>query len=145
MPDWLRAYATMFWWLGALSVATFVGSLLAIPVLVARIPADYFSRDHPKPALGHDGHLVLRLFGRILKNLLGMVFILAGLAMLLLPGQGIITILIGVTLLDFPGRRTLERRIVQQPAILSSINWIRAKAQQPPLDLTIPDASPTEH
>jgi hypothetical protein len=78
--------------------------------------------------------VVLRVCGLIVKNLLGIVFIVAGLIMLLLPGQGVLTILIGLTLMNFPGKHALERWIVRQPAVLRAINWIRAKAHQPALE-----------
>jgi drug/metabolite transporter (DMT)-like permease len=71
----------------------------------------------------------------MLKNLLGIIFILAGVAMLILPGQGILTILLGIMLMNFPGKHTLERRIVQQPAVLRAINWMRTKANHPELKL----------
>lgn len=73
------------------------------------------------------------------KNLLGLIFIIAGLAMLLLSGQGFITILIGIMMLNFPGKFTLEQRIVQQPIVLRAINWIRAKTDQP--ELQVPELS----
>ena len=58
---------------------------------------------------------------------------LAGLAMLVLPGQGLLTILIGLMLLDFPGKRRLERRIVARPAILAMLNRMRARRGRDPL------------
>jgi hypothetical protein len=69
------------------------------------------------------------------KNLLALTLIAGGIAMLLLPGQGLLTILIGVMLLDFPGKYPLERRIVQQPKVLQTINWLRAKGNRPPLHI----------
>ena len=62
---------------------------------------------------------------------------LAGIAMLALPGQGILTILVGITLLNFPGKRRLELRIVRQRRVLRAINWMRAKAKRPPLVLPV--------
>lgn len=134
MFAWLRGHETLLWWLGALSIVMFVGTLVVLPIVVARLPADYFTRDH------HASHhqrqsTTLRLLGLCGKNLLGLVFVLAGVAMLVLPGQGILTMLIGLMLMDFPGKRTLERRLVQQPAVLRAINWIRAQAHQPALQL----------
>jgi hypothetical protein len=64
-----------------------------------------------------------------------MLIVFVGVAMLLLPGQGILTILIGLMLIDFPGKRRLERRLVQQPSVWRAINWMRAKAHQPPLEM----------
>jgi hypothetical protein len=133
MPDWILVSQTTLWWMGLLSVGTFVGTLVALPIIVARIPADYFMRDRQPHATDHQQHMVLRVLGLVCKNLLGFAFVLAGLAMLVLPGQGIITILIGLSLMNFPGKYALERRIVQQPPVLRAINWMRSKAAQPPL------------
>jgi hypothetical protein len=85
--------------------------------------------------------MALRLIVLVVKNVLGLVFVLAGVAMLVLPGQGILTILIGLSLMNFPGKRTLERRFVQQPMVLQAINWMRRKAGQPPLTVPPADAA----
>jgi hypothetical protein len=53
--------------------------------------------------------------------------------MLVLPGQGILTMLIGISLVDFPGKRQLERKLIGQPAVLNTINRVREKFGQPPL------------
>lgn len=131
---WLRTHDTAFWWLGITSALTFVGTLILVPLLLVRIPADYFLRpqDHHH---GPGQHPVLRLCAVLLKNLLGMTLVLAGIAMLVLPGQGVVTILLGLMLMNFPGKQALERRIVSRPAVLRAINWIRAQAQHPPLDV----------
>ena len=132
MLPWLRGHETLFWWLGALSILMFVGTLVALPIIVVRLPADYFRRDqHATP---HQWPTPLRLLGLVGKNLLGIVLVCLGVAMLVLPGQGILTMLIGLMLMNFPGKRTLEQRLVQQPAVLRAINWMRAKAHQPALE-----------
>ena len=116
-------------------MALVVGSLVLMPVLLARMPADYFitaSRDE-HTWLGR--HPAARLTARMLKNALGAVLLLAGLAMLVLPGQGVITMLVALTLLEFPGKRRLELRLVSQPPVQSAVNWIREKAGRPPLQI----------
>ena len=55
--------------------------------------------------------------------------------MLALPGQGLLTIFMGLMLMNFPGKRSLELRIIRIPSILKSVNWMRAKADHPPLNL----------
>lgn len=127
----------MLVFLGLSSVVLFVASLVVVPWLVARLPADYFAhseREHPPPA-----HPAWRLTVLVAKNLLGAALVLAGIAMLVLPGQGILSILAGVMLMDFPGKYQLERRIVGQPTVLAALNWIRARAHKPPLVLDVPD------
>jgi hypothetical protein len=53
--------------------------------------------------------------------------------MLFLPGQGLLTMITGLLLIDYPGKFRLERKIVNTPAVLKSLNWLRAKAKKPPL------------
>ena len=123
--------------LGILSVVFFIGSLIAIPILLVRLPVDYFDENRPRGWF-RTSHVVLRVTVHVLKNVIGVVFLLAGIAMLVLPGQGLLTVLIGISLLDFPGKSKLERRIIGRPAILRTINSIRAKFGKPPLVIREP-------
>jgi len=41
--------------------------------------------------------------------------------------------LTGLLLMDYPGKFQLERKIALSPAVLSKLNWLRRKANQPPL------------
>ena len=68
-----------------------------------------------------------------LKNLVGGILLLGGIAMLVLPGQGLLTMLIGVSLMDFPGKRAIERKLVSRPLILQAINRVRQRFDRPPL------------
>jgi hypothetical protein len=79
---------------------------------------------------------VLRLSGLVVKNVVGIVLLLAGFAMLFLPGQGLLTMLIGVSLMDFPRKRELEAKMVGQPTLLGVINAMRHRYGKPPLTLT---------
>ncbi len=124
----------MLAWLAAASVVGFVASLIAIPWILVQLPADYFDTRVPRRWM-IDRHPVLRTTGLIIKNLAGVVFLLAGIAMLVLPGQGILTILIGVSLIDFPGKHRLEARLVSQRRVLQAINAIRLRFGQSPLVL----------
>lgn len=114
------------------SLVGFIGSLIAIPLILVRLPPDYFDIRVPRHWM-KDHHPVLRVVGLALKNAVGLVFLLAGFAMLFLPGQGILTMLIGVSLLDFPGKRRLEATLIGQPTVLSAINSMRNKFNKPPL------------
>ena len=133
--EWIRMYETALWWLGILSFVTFVGTLVFIPILVVRIPNDYFMQKKGNPHGYYRKHIILGPVSLIVKNFFGIVFVFSGLAMLVLPGQGFITILIGMMLIDFPGKRALERRVIQQHSVLRSINWIRFKAGRQPLQI----------
>ena len=135
MARWLYAFFTEHgWWIFFASVATFVASLVTLPILVVRMPADYFVRDRTGDRWSAH-HPVIRIALLTVKNLVGGLFVVAGILMLFVPGQGILTILIGLSLLDLPGRRAVERRLVSRPAVFEAINRIRARAGQPPLRL----------
>ena len=135
MADYLATHRDFLLWLGGISVVMFIGSLLLVPVLVVRMRDDYFlpTRDDTETVLGR--HPVALWTGRVLKNLLGIALLGAGIAMLVLPGQGLLTILLGLALVSFPGKRRLERRMVQLPGVLRTINRLRTRFGRPPLDL----------
>ena len=123
---------SFLWWSLLFSAIIFVGSLLAVPWIVTRLPADYFNherRDSAKPAINHP--LLVHLF-LVLKNVAGLVFIIAGVAMLVLPGQGLLTILIGISLVNFPGKYRLERYLASKGWILRSLNWLRRRGGKSP-------------
>jgi len=114
---------------GVASAAMFVGSILAIPWLVRRLPADYFVRPPPRHSLPVT----------ILRNVLAVVLIGLGIAMLVLPGQGIVTVLIGLSLLDLPIKHRALRWILQRKKIQEGVQRLRAKKGKPPL--VIPQAA----
>jgi hypothetical protein len=135
MLDYFHIHETAILWLTASSLVTFIGTLIIIPLLVVRIPYDYFSNSNRRRMLWANHHPMLRAVLLVIKNLCGALFILAGIIMLVLPGQGLLTILIGVMLLDFPGKYQLERWLVTRRPVLRSINWLRKRAQHAPLHL----------
>lgn len=124
--------ANVLIWFAVSSVFMFVGTLIAIPVILMRLPADYFDIRKPRPWM-ENHHPILRLLGHIVKNVVGAIFLFAGFLMLFLPGQGVLTMLIGLSLIEFPGKRRVEAKIVGQSTVLSTINSMRAKFGKPPL------------
>lgn len=132
--DWLitpRVLATV----SLLSLLLFVASVVALPWFVARLPRDYFVR--------HDHDLPLSVIRsprwrrplQIAKNVAGVLLLFAGVAMLVLPGQGILTIVMALVLLEFPGKRALQRRLVARPQVMRALNALRRRAGAPPLIL----------
>ena len=124
--------------MAAASVVAFIATLLIAPALVARIPADYFTHKVRPPARSENQHPVIRIALRIGKNVLGWVFILAGIAMLALPGQGLLTIFAGVLLVDCPGKYRFEKWLVAKKPVRRPINWLRKRSGRPPLQLAKP-------
>jgi hypothetical protein len=121
-------------WAIAIFSATFAVSLVICGVVIVRIPATYFL-DHNPYGAEKTVNPFRRWTLRILKNLLGLFLVVAGVVMLVTPGQGILTILIGVTLLDFPGKRRLERKLIGRPKVFRAVNRLRARFGKPPLIL----------
>ncbi len=131
------ASRVVLYWLTGASLACFIGSLIAIPFILVRLPADYFDTRVPRHWM-KDHHPVMKIFGHLVKNTFGAVFLLAGFLMLFLPGQGILTMLIGLSLIDFPGKRVLEARLIGRPSLLHAINRVRARFGKPPLVIAPP-------
>jgi hypothetical protein len=124
--------ANVLIWFAVSSVFMFVGTLIAIPIILMRLPADYFDVRTPRPWM-ENHHPILRVIGHVVKNVVGAIFLFAGFLMLFLPGQGVLTMLIGLSLIEFPGKRRVEAKIVGQSTVLSTINAMRAKFDKPPL------------
>ena len=119
-----------------LFLVTFSISLAIVSVIMVKIPADYFKEDRPRELFA-DKSPAVRYLLIIGKNLLGVVLVVLGILMSVpgVPGQGILTILLGVMLLDFPGRRRLEHKLVSRPQVLNTINKLRHKFDKPELEL----------
>lgn len=118
----------------SLFVVTFAASIAVISFILVKLPPDYFQESHPRAFLA-DRRPALRWAGLIGKNALGAILVLLGIVMSVpgIPGQGILTILLGIMLLDFPGKRRVEQKILSQPKVLEKINHLRHKFSKPPL------------
>jgi hypothetical protein len=121
-------------WLGLLSLVTFIGSLLAIPWIIARLPSNYFIQHRQKVAARRKRHPLMAKIIFVTRNTIGFIFFLAGMAMLILPGQGIITILIGLSFMDFPKKHDVVDFLIHRPRVVQFLNWIRRKEKKPPLE-----------
>ncbi len=112
----------------ALFVASLVVSLVVVAVVLVKIPEDYFLDCHDRE-LWVDRHPLVRMALKLGKNVLGLCLVATGILLSLpgIPGQGLLTVLIGLMLLDFPGKRRWERRLVSLPRIFKSINRLRRR------------------
>ena len=136
LPDVLVDIWSRYQWqvevLGIASAAMLVISAVLIPYLIVRLPADFYAEsDHRRRLFQH--RPLLRTVFLMMKNAFGGLLLVAGILMLVIPGQGVLTILAALALLDFPGKRTLEMRILHRPIISNSINWLRRRAGRKPL------------
>lgn len=117
-------------------VVTFTISLAIVSVVMVKIPKDYFQKEG-RSKLWADKPPVVRFLGIAGKNLLGAALVVVGILLSLpgVPGQGILTILLGIMLLDFPGKQKLEHKLVSRPQVLNAINKLRARFGKPKLVL----------
>ncbi|HEY3038968.1 MAG TPA: hypothetical protein VGJ66_09540 [Pyrinomonadaceae bacterium] len=123
--------------LGAvLFLVSFTMSLAIVSFIMVRIPADYFHKDRPRE-LWSGRHPAVRFLGVFAKNVLGVVLVVLGILMSVpgVPGQGVLTILLGIMLLDFPGKRALEHKLVSRPQVFNAINKLRHRFGKPKLVL----------
>jgi len=118
-----------FWWMGAVSLGAFVLTILILPVVIIRLPEDYFVREKADGFISRQNP-GLRLFLLILKNFAGLLFLLMGIVMLFVPGQGILTILAGLSIMNFPGKRRLEIELASKEKVMRGLNWIREKGHR---------------
>ena len=141
MPDFLTEFFLALTWqkvlVGALIfLASFLVNLGIVSVILVKLPADHFSKhrktkfwDGPRPAL-HAAKVIGKNIAGVLLVALGIVLSLPG-----VPGQGLLTVLLGIMLLDFPGRHRLEQKLLSRPSIVNAINRLRGRFDKPPLEL----------
>jgi hypothetical protein len=131
MEQWLSN--EMLTWVSIGSGICLLLGAIAVPWIVVKLPREAFS-DFQRPGWLDQQPTAVRLPLRVLKNILALALVTLGLAMLVLPGQGILAILLGVMLGDFPGKLRLQQWILARPNVMKSLNWLRRKFQKPPFD-----------
>jgi len=141
MFDWLSEFVSSLTWSRALFgvsvfLVTFAVNLAIVSFILVKLPADHFKQNHktqfwsgPRPAFN-----ALFVIG---KNILGILLVVLGVLLSLpgVPGQGLLTILLGIMLLDLPGKHSLERKLLNRPEIVKAINRLRQRFDKPPLEL----------
>ena len=138
MPDLTLAISWSSILIGAaLFVASFLINLAIVSFILVKLPADHFAKSrHRKFMEGYNP--ALRMAAAIGKNIGGVLLVALGIVLSLpgVPGQGLLTILLGIMLLDFPGKHRLEQKLLSRPSIVNTINGLRAKFGKVPLQLT---------
>ncbi len=129
--DLIGDYKSIIFWLGLLSFLIFIFSLVTIKWLVALIPSDYFVSK--KDTKFKSEYPFIWLISMIIKNIIGYVLIIGGILMLLLPGQGLFTIFIGLMMSNYPGKYYIEKKFIAIPSILKTINWLRKQSNKEPI------------
>ena len=130
---WFQSLSWLQLGLGAVgAVAAFVVSYVIVSVIVVKMPEDYFCSNHQRRFLP-DANPAVRSVAMAVKNILGVLMIVAGILLSLpgIPGPGLVTIFIGLMITDIPGKRVLEANIIRQPLVLSAVNRLRARYNKP--------------
>jgi UPF0716 family protein affecting phage T7 exclusion len=130
--EWQEHWQTLIVWAGAGSLVMAVLTLVAVPWVVVRLPVDYFVRRRREVWRRGPTHLPGALVFTLLKNLLGLLLVTLGAVMLVTPGQGILTLLVGLLLMNFPGKYWLERWLVTRRGVMRGMNWLRRKRGREP-------------
>jgi hypothetical protein len=133
--EWAKSHPALLAWVSATSLVMFLATPVIVGWLVIRLPQDYFTRERQIAADAWHRHPLLRPFVFVAKNLVGLVLLLAGLVMLVTPGQGLLTIVVGLTLIDFPGKLRCERWLATRPPVWQTVNWLRRRAGREELQL----------
>ncbi|MBI4548467.1 MAG: hypothetical protein HY707_10825 [Ignavibacteriae bacterium] len=141
MIEWMKEFldVAIQWvsnnagWILIVSLVMLVVSVLAIRLVIIKLPSDYFLDQ--KPCSERKLHPTLSVLLLVLRNIIGFIFVLVGLILSLpgVVGQGILTLLLGLSIMDFPGKRKLELKIISRRIVFHTINSLRAKASKPPL------------
>lgn len=107
------------------SVVSLLVGLVMLPVAVVRIDADHFVRE-PGEERWRSRSTRERAWA-IVRTVVGGILVLAGVVLLLIPGQGVLTIVAGLLVAEYPGKYRVERAIVRRPAVLLALNRIRCR------------------
>ena len=131
--DLIVGWVLEYWlWIAILSALTAICTFIGFTAFIISLPPDYFKHN---VHINRTQNPIVRIPLRILKNIVGVITLVAGLVMVITPGQGLVAILVGVILCDFPGKRKLERRLIARPLVLNTLNKIRSRFNRPPIEL----------
>jgi hypothetical protein len=128
--SWLSDYTLFLSVAAGASIALMLVSLAATPWFVASLPPDYLRPRAPD----YRSKGLRRMLLQVFRNIVGLLFVILGLILLVTPGPGLVVLLVGVSLAEFPGKHRLLINIAIQPNVFSSLNWMRTRRGKPPFE-----------
>ena len=133
--SWSSINSDLLFLLGSLSIFILIISVFMMVLIISFLPEDYFKSENRNliSSVQNSRYPLLKLLVLITKNFFGVLLLLSGILMLVLPGQGILTIITGLVFIDYPGKYKFERKLLRQKGVINSINWIRSRLSRPPL------------
>ena len=132
---WSSMNSDLLFLLGSLSIFILIISVFMMVLIISFLPEDYFKSENRNliSSVQNSRYPLLKLLVLITKNFFGVLLLLSGILMLVLPGQGILTIITGLVFMDYPGKYKFERKLLRQKGVINSINWIRSRLSKPSL------------
>jgi len=133
--SWSSMNSDLLFLLGSLSIFILIISVFMMVLIISFLPEDYFKSENRNliSSVQNSRYPLLKLLVLITKNFFGVLLLISGILMLVLPGQGILTIITGLVFMDYPGKYKFERKLLRQKGVINSINWIRSRLSKPPL------------
>ena len=133
--SWSSMNSDLLFLLGSLSIFILIISVFMMVLIISFLPEDYFKSENRNliSSVQNSRYPLLRLLVLITKNFFGVLLLLSGILMLVLPGQGVLTIITGLVFMDYPGKYKFERKLLRQKGVINSINWIRSRLSKPSL------------
>lgn len=133
--SWSSMNSDLLFLLGSLSIFILIISVFMMVLIISFLPEDYFKSENRNliSSVQNSRYPLLKLLVLITKNFFGVLLLLSGILMLVLPGQGILTIITGLIFIDYPGKYKFERKLLRQKGVINSINWIRSRLSKPSL------------
>ena len=135
--SWSSMNSDLLFLLGSLSIFILIISVFMMVLIISFLPEDYFKSENRNliSSVQNSRYPLLKLLVLITKNFFGILLLMSGILMLVLPGQGILTIITGLVFIDYPGKYKFERKLLKQKGVINSINWIRSRLSKPPLKI----------
>ena len=135
--SWSSMNSDLLFLLGSLSIFILIISVFMMVLIISFLPEDYFKSENRNliSSVQNSRYPLLKLLVLIIKNFFGVLLLLSGILMLVLPGQGILTIITGLVFMDYPGKYKFERKLLKQKGVINSINWIRSRLSKPSLKI----------
>ena len=133
--SWSSMNSDLLFLLGSLSIFILIISVFMMVLIISFLPEDYFKSENRNliSSVQNSRYPLLKLLVLNTKNFFGVLLLFSGILMLVLPGQGILTIITGLVFMDYPGKYKFERKLLRQKGVINSINWIRSRLSKPSL------------
>jgi hypothetical protein len=130
----IGAHGAELAWGSGVFLAGLAGSLGAVTYVLVHLPEDFLVNPEAAPPRTEVPRWK-RTAAKVGKNIVGVGLIGAGLSMAIpgVPGPGVLTVVIGAALLDIPGQRRLQQRILGVPRVFGLVNRLRGRFGEGPL------------